>query len=533
MNLRWTDAGRAALAAKAHVGTAAVKLTHVAIGDGSGAGGAGDDSRTALRSERHRAALAGQAATGKIAARADFNPDASYGITEAGIFGTAGDPPNDPPELYLYWTDGGREAGKAADGTALAIAAVIEFQDSAADVKVTVGGNVVFGTVDQATAAAFGSTRYATAAETGDGTAEDRALTPKGLHGGIAKVLAAASAKTPVDGTIYQLEGTAAAGLAVKKRTLPGATTLQKGIVELATADEAKKGADTDRAVTPAGLKSAIAGKADSSDLPGNASATKRGIVELASDAEAKKGADTSRAVTPKALKAAAPGLALAGVPAAGATEKTYVIKRATSAKGGGLAFVEAVFRRYVTPGVHAFTVPAGVTRLRATLIGAGGGGAGGRSCQEEEDRGEDGGSHFAGCSLGTPGGSGGRSAIVQGSATLASAAGGAGGSGTHRSKQTPGAGRALAGATYGAGGVAGMPAYGNGGLREPGAGGSGAMTVETIAVTPGEPLKITVGRSGAGGGAGVLPGIPNAVNLDFGTAGSGGGHGAVQLVNA
>ena len=37
------------------------------------------------------------------------------------------------------------------------------------------------------------------------------------------------------------------------------ASTTQKGIVELATADEAKKGTDGDRAVTPKGLKAALA----------------------------------------------------------------------------------------------------------------------------------------------------------------------------------------------------------------------------------------------------------------------------------
>ena len=99
MNFRWTNAGRAALASAAHAGTAAVKLTHLALGDGQGPGGEADDNRAALRNERHRADIAGRpsAAGGRIACRADFEPDASYGVTEAGIFGTAGDPPAQRP----------------------------------------------------------------------------------------------------------------------------------------------------------------------------------------------------------------------------------------------------------------------------------------------------------------------------------------------------------------------------------------------------------------------------------------------------
>ncbi|MXY18301.1 MAG: hypothetical protein F4Y57_15275, partial [Acidobacteria bacterium] len=333
MNLRWTDAGRAALASSQHVGSAAVKLTHLAIGDGQGAGGAGDDGRTALRSERHRAALAADTSvSGKIAARADFEPDAAHDVTEAGIFATVGDPPG-AAFLALYWSDSGTVAAKAAGGTKLAIAAVIEFQNAAADVTAEVSATVTFGNVDEATDGKFGTTRYASRSEVETGTAGNRAITPKGLKAAIGKVAAFLLGKAATDGTIYQLKGKAGGGLLAEKRTLPNASTTQKGIVELATDAEAKKGTDTARAVTPAGLKA--------------------GVAALPSDLASK-------------------------VPAAGSADKAYVIKRAKSSSGGGLSIVEAVFRRYVTVGTYDFTVPAGVTRLRVLLIGGGGGGGGG-----------------------------------------------------------------------------------------------------------------------------------------------------------
>ena len=316
MNLRWTDAGRAALASAVHVGTAAVKLTHLALGDGSGAGGEADDARAALRSERHRAAIEGtDPAAGRIAFRADFAPDAGYSITEAGVFGTVGDPPG-ASQLLLYWTDDGAEAGKAASGTALAVATVVEFQNAAADVTVTVGGNIVFGATEPATEAAFGSTRYATGEETGEGAAGDRSVTPKGLKAGTLKLLGALVAGGAADGTIYQLKGDANGGLVVEERTQDGASSA--GIAGNAAA-----------IVALAVRVSDVEGK--TVDAATNA----KGIVELATDAEAKTGTDAARAVTPKAMRAAtAANIAslLGSVPVEG---KRYVLE---GLAGGGLA---------------------------------------------------------------------------------------------------------------------------------------------------------------------------------------------------
>ena len=473
MNLRWTDAGRAALASSQHVGSAAVKLIHLAIGDGQGAGGAGDDGRTALRSERHRAALAADTSvSGKIAARADFEPDAAHDVTEAGIFATVGDPPG-AAFLAMYWSDSGTVAAKAAVGTKLAIAAVIEFQNAAADVTAEVSATVTFGNVDEATDGKFGTTRYASQTETETGTAGNRAVTPKGLKAAIGKVAAFLLGKAATDGTIYQLKGKAGGGLLAEKRTLPNASTTQKGIVELADDAEAKKGTDAARAVTPKALKAAT----DALSVP-DATTSQKGVVELATGDEAKAGTDTAKAVTPAGLKAgvaALPSDLASKVPKAGSADKTYVIKRAKSSSGGGLSIVEAVFRRYVTIGAHNFTVPAGVTRLRVMLIGAGGGGGGG-------------GRHH-GVTPTNNGSAGGDSKISRGSSDLALASGGGGGTSARFS--SPGRG--------GAGRVDGSDGQG----RKAGRGGTGG--------TGGAGLTIAgagAGEYGAGGrgGNGAYP---------------------------
>ena len=281
MNLRWTDAGRAALADAANVGTAALRLTHFAIGDGQGPGGAGDDGRAALRSERHRAGVSGTAAAdGRIAFRADFTPDASYGISEAGVFGTAGDPAG-PLTLFLYWSDGGTVAGQAADGTALAVASVIEFQAAAADVAVTVGGTIEFGDPpEEATEGAFGLTRYASEAEARAGNSAVRSVTPRSLAAAAGSTIAGLVAGAVGDGTIYELRGDANGNLAVEERTQDAmtsagimannaaivdlrqatrsATTGRSGVVELATTAETETGTDGTRAVTPDGLKDGL-----------------------------------------------------------------------------------------------------------------------------------------------------------------------------------------------------------------------------------------------------------------------------------
>ena len=77
------------------------------------------------------------------------------------------------------------------------------------------------------------------------------------------------------------------------------ATETAKGVVELATADEAKTGTDAVRAVTPAGLAAALQSSEQAATF------ARRGTIELATDAEARTGNDTDRAVTPASLEAA------------------------------------------------------------------------------------------------------------------------------------------------------------------------------------------------------------------------------------
>ena len=221
-------------------------------------------------------------------------------------------------------------------------------------------------------------------------------------------------------------------------------------------------------------------------------------------------------------------------VPAASATDKTYVIQRASSGNGGGLKIVEAVFRRYVTPGSHKLTVPAGVTRLRFTLVGAGGGGGGGGTSGEDSDHE---GSSLEGPNPGLAGSAGGLSAVRRGEATIASAGGGAGGrGGTYRSNWSrSGDPPASAAAGKGGGGDGGdgwivhSISFRRGARGEGGA--AGAVKTVVIATVPGETLSIVCGAGGAGGAAG---GAGSSWDGSYyGDPGSVGAAGLVKIVNA
>ena len=199
---------------------------------------------------------------------------------------------------------------------------------------------------------------------------------------------------------------------------------------------------------------------------------------------------------------------------------------------------MEAVFRRYVTIGTHDFTVPAGVTRLRVLLVGAGGGGGGASTCgtrdytdQIPEHGGDY--SEFEGCNSGAAGVAGEASSVRRGAAALASAAGGAGGAGgTETSSHARAGVAAKANARgYGAGGAGGTEEPGNVGYARDGAGGgAGGVTEQSIDVTPGQTLQIVVGRAGTGGAPG--PTVRGWDTVYSGTPGSGGGNGFAQIIN-
>ena len=141
--LRITDAGRAALADGANRGTHAIRLTKMALGSGSGPGGAADDSRTALRMARDTVALSGTSTvSGRIAVRGEFNPTEAYDVTEVAILGRVG---SGAEELYAYWTDGGTKIAATLADTRLVIAGSLDIAPAAAEVTVTIGASISLG----------------------------------------------------------------------------------------------------------------------------------------------------------------------------------------------------------------------------------------------------------------------------------------------------------------------------------------------------------------------------------------------------
>lgn len=137
-----------------------------------------------------------------------------------------------------------------------------------------------------ASTGAAGIVELATTAEAQAGTDASRAVTPAGLR-------AALNAR------------------------VVSATDSAAGIVELATAAEAQAGTDATRAVTPAAARAAIDARIDAlaaspADVTAAldarvvaATATTAGIVELATTAEAQTGSDSTRAVTPAGVRSA------------------------------------------------------------------------------------------------------------------------------------------------------------------------------------------------------------------------------------
>ena len=144
--LRLTNAGRAAVIDQANVGVRAVQLTRLALGAGSGPGGAGDDGRVALRDRRDIQPVAGApAVAGRIAVRATFQSATSYPATEVGLFARIGDAGAE--FLFAYWTAGGEVfANKPAD-LRFVVAAVIAVVQSDAAINVTVDPAVTLGAV--------------------------------------------------------------------------------------------------------------------------------------------------------------------------------------------------------------------------------------------------------------------------------------------------------------------------------------------------------------------------------------------------
>ena len=299
-DLRLTTAGRTALADGANVGANAVRLTHVAIGDGSGPGGADDDGLSALRSERDRVAAAGSAPVERrIAFRGDFMPAAAYDVTEVGVFGNA---PGEASALLAYWSDGGAVIGSAVAGTKLVVAAVLEFVAAAAEVAVTLNPTISLGGDGlPATAARRGIVELATSDEAKAGMDEERAVTPKAVRDAASATAASLlPGGAPADGTKYRFAGKPMGGLELEEDSGDAATTRAIGAVQ---ADIAT----ITGALNPLpGQVQALTGEvggvrrrvATLEGRTGDATTSRKGIVELATSDEAKAGADEQRAVT-------------------------------------------------------------------------------------------------------------------------------------------------------------------------------------------------------------------------------------------
>ena len=84
--------------------------------------------------------------------------------------------------------------------------------------------------------------------------------------------------------------------------TIPDASQVVKGLVELATNLETQQGGDTTKAVTPAGLNSRTA------------STTQRGLVELATQSETRDDTITNKVITPAGLSARIASTTLRGL---------------------------------------------------------------------------------------------------------------------------------------------------------------------------------------------------------------------------
>jgi hypothetical protein len=208
----------------------------------------------------------------------------------------------------------------------------------------------VASSVPNASQTAKGIIQLATQVEVDAGTDALKAVTAATLKEAIVRQAGAATASgvaptAPVTGQIWTDTSKSPPALNIWDGTgwvvptPPDATTTVKGVVELATVAEAEAGTDTVRAVTPAGLKSAIvkvsggaSGTAPTSPsigqvwtdtskappvmqiwdgtkwvavgaAPADATTTVKGIIQLATAAEVLAGTDLTKAITPKEAK--------------------------------------------------------------------------------------------------------------------------------------------------------------------------------------------------------------------------------------
>lgn len=163
-----------------------------------------------------------------------------------------------------------------------------------------------------------------------------------------------------------------------------------------------------------------------------------------------------------------------------------------------------------ITSGSVEWTVPAAITKVKATVVGGGGGGANPAS-------GGNGGSSMFGAYITATGGNGGSSGGGGGTGGVGSGTGvlnirGGGGAG-------PGVGPG--GSSYLGGGASrsapGTSGYGGGGAGDTASGGGGGAGIRIVTgLTPGATVTVTIGDAGTTGGSAGAAGSAGAVMLEY-----------------
>ena len=209
-----TNAGAAAIADGANVGTKSITFTRLALGSGTASGS--QAGRTSLITQRDIRPVTGDGGSaGRIAFRGDYNnPSANYPVTEVGLFARIG--AGGAEFLCAYWVAAGAGDAIAAASTnaPLVVPGIIEIVTSAAALTITPALNVSVGvpadvvrTSDLATESAAGIVELATDAEVSALTARDRAVSPGALASVLSGYSNTATLQTWVNGQLNTLRG--------------------------------------------------------------------------------------------------------------------------------------------------------------------------------------------------------------------------------------------------------------------------------------------------------------------------------------